>query len=183
MTIPEFVPKMFCSFLLLKQLVTSRATLWLAKKKEKLYVLKCADFWNQKKLVIELQNESAMYDFLKPLQGKYLLKLHSADYMGGIYFALIFSFLGEDLSKSEYFKKNPLFVNKMAVKGLRAIHEAGVLHGDIRLENILCVASVKNPSNRPKIIFIDFGFSKILEDKNSPKFVEEQQQLSKVLSQ
>ncbi|CAG8721880.1 16801_t:CDS:2, partial [Racocetra persica] len=103
---------------------------------EEIGVLKMVDLYKNEHLVTELLNEIKIY--LGPLMDiqeifvPNLLKygiLHEA-------FAFIFiSFAGKSFAELE--NDVTLEEKKLAISGLQMIHERGVRHGDIRLENIM----------------------------------------------
>ena len=73
--------------------------------------------------------------------------------------AIVITFLGEALTE-EKVAELPLIVRNRAIEDLCRIHQLGVVHGDIRLPNL-----VWNEEKR-KIMFIDFGRSKISDSSN-----------------
>jgi tRNA A-37 threonylcarbamoyl transferase component Bud32 len=47
-----------------------------------------------------------------------------------------------------------------AQRTLRLVHQCGVLHGDIRLDNIMLLAPTAAAPG-PRIVFVDFGLSRM----------------------
>ncbi|RUS12445.1 LOW QUALITY PROTEIN: hypothetical protein BC937DRAFT_87885, partial [Endogone sp. FLAS-F59071] len=90
--------------------------------------------------------EVAVYDALKVLQGLCIPHFKLAGYYGGIFVIRL-----------------PLEVGKLShrdrleiVDKLSLIHTYGILHNDIRLDNIL----IRRYDDRIKVYFIDFAMSK-----------------------
>jgi predicted Ser/Thr protein kinase len=114
--------------------------------------IKLADLWQKKKLHEEMITEARVYVQLGKLQGHGIPKLMGVGYTAGGLFALMTEFAGSQLE--------PWNINdemrEMIVGVLARIHDAGLLHGDIRRQNIL----VDHKHDGPRITFIDFGFSK-----------------------
>jgi tRNA A-37 threonylcarbamoyl transferase component Bud32 len=149
-----------------KPLATSRSTLWLAKHKGKWVVLKTADIFNQHELVQELKHEAEIFRVLESLQGKCIPRLCFEGYIGGVLFALGMNYVGEDLSNCQITDANEL--EQQAVAVLKQIHSLGVLHGDIRKQNIVISKRTKT------VFFVDFGLSQIVPI-NSPLWKKELQ--------
>lgn len=76
-------------------------------------------------------------------------------------FGLLTSDEGVDASQIE---PDPFFVEK-ARNVLQQIHAKGVLHGDVRKENVL-----RNTNGNP--VFIDFGLSKLIPANTREWFAE-----------
>ncbi|KAK1759827.1 hypothetical protein QBC47DRAFT_116628 [Echria macrotheca] len=55
---------------------------------------------------------------------------------------------------------------KQILSGLRALHDCGVVHGDIKTLNILVAATKAGPS-KPRIMLADFGYSVIVYEGQS----------------
>jgi serine/threonine protein kinase len=108
----------------------------------------------------EMLNEIKIYDvIIKPIQGTYIPKLLK---FGVLHEAFVFmrtSFAGEsfvsigDITEVE---------KQLAVNGLLAIHALGVLHGDIRLENIMVDRNLLE--RRSRVWWVDFAWSKITDN-------------------
>src|SRR2546423_1645548 len=90
-----------------------------------------------------MQKEVEIYKDLADIQGKYIPKLICYGYYGGgMSFVIGMTIVGTSLSKQKIKKRQ----KTRAIKGLEAIHSHGILHNDIREENILLYNShfVKN---------------------------------------
>jgi predicted Ser/Thr protein kinase len=108
--------------------------------------LKGIDLWKQSWMLDELQNEIEMYRLLSDLQGRCIPKLVLHGYWeGGMYF-IGFSPCGtvpKTLSQSQ----------KQSVMSIvDAIHDRGIIHNDIKKENILV-------DENGRVYLIDFGFA------------------------
>ncbi|RGB25224.1 kinase-like domain-containing protein, partial [Rhizophagus diaphanus] len=107
----------------------------------------------------EMQKEVEIYKDLANIQGKYIPKLVCYGYYGGGMSFVI----GMTIQKTR------------AIKGLEAIHKHGILHNDIREENILI-------NDNGVIFLIDFGMASQADTKKKRKlFEEEQLKLSQLL--
>jgi len=127
-------------------------------------VLKLADISKNPELEDELSQEALIYDRLQDLQGKSIPNLlghgrFSEQFLVG----LLTSDEGVDTSQIE---PDRSFVKK-ARTVLEQIHLKGVLHGDVRKENIL-----RNTKGDP--VFIDFGLSKLVP-ANTPEWLQQTQ--------
>ncbi|KAG0009888.1 hypothetical protein BGZ82_003787, partial [Podila clonocystis] len=119
----------------------------------------------------DLLNEVDIYRKLAFLQGIYLPRLLGSGY-STINFVIILELAGpvaklQDLSVDERWK---------IVKGLQAIHDAGVLHNDIRQGNIL---EHRCQDGRREFRFVDFAWAENTTDK--AKLDAEMDQLKKLL--
>lgn len=119
----------------------------------------------------DLLNEAAIYRNLGFLQGRYLPRLLGSGYTT-INFVIILELVGpvaklQDLGNDE---------RREIVKGLQAIHDAGVLHNDIRLGNIL---EHHCQNGRREFRFVDFSWAKKTTDR--AKLDAEMDQLKKLL--
>jgi len=70
---------------------------------------------------------------------------------------LVIDFVGTDVSQ-ERLDDN---AQRKIREALSAIHELGVVHGDIRPENIV----MQHHGQKAKFYFVDFGFSRLAVDK------------------
>lgn len=116
-------------------------------------IAKVADCWNQKNLVKELLHESSIYNLLRELQGEVIPNLKYSNYLYCI-FILATDICGTSLDKCSLNSLDLEKVKNQALDGLKRIHSYGVLHGDLRFQNILW------NSETQKVFWIDFGFSK-----------------------
>jgi len=122
------------------------------KRKPKL-IGKTADIFNEEKLTQELIHESEIYSLLRPLQGQVIPKVH---YSKIFYCVYIFATekCGKSLDKLELSSLNIDQIERQAKIGLDRIHSFMVLHGDIRLNNLVWNEKTS------QLFWIDFGFSK-----------------------
>ncbi|CAI2186013.1 5453_t:CDS:2 [Funneliformis geosporum] len=97
----------------------------------------------------EMQKEVEIYKDLDDIQGKYIPKLICYGYYeGGMSFVISMTIVGTSLSEQKIKKQQ----KTRAIKGLEAIHKHGILHNDIREENILI-------NDNGDIYLIDFGMA------------------------
>ena len=120
----------------------------------------------------EMQKEVEIYKDLANIQGKYIPKLVCYGcYGGGMSFVIGMTIVGTSLSGQKIKKRQ----KTRAIKGLEAIHKHGILHNDIREENILI-------NDNGDIYLIDFGMASREDTKKKRKlFDEEQLKLSQLL--
>ncbi|RHZ76439.1 hypothetical protein Glove_197g34 [Diversispora epigaea] len=121
----------------------------------------------------EMQKEVEIYKDLIDIQGKYIPRLVCYGYYGGgMSFVIGMTIVGTILSKHKIVG----WQKSKALKALEAIHEHGILHNDIREENIL----INNDDN---VYLIDFGMACWADLKKKRKlFSEEQFKLSRLLN-
>jgi serine/threonine protein kinase len=119
-----------------------------------------------------MQKEVETYKDLADIQGKYIPKLVCYGYYGGgMSFVIGMTIVGTSLSEQKIKKRQ----KTRAIKGLEAIHKHGILHNDIREENILI-------NDNGDIYLIDFGMASREDTKKKRKlFEEEQLKLSQLL--
>jgi len=139
-------------------------TTFVATYKNKPVALKIADIWKSSWLEPEVVCEQKVYQYLASLQGQCIPTMK-----------FLWKSEGFILFATTLVIRSPFhWTLKAAQKTLRAIHSAGVLHGDIRCENIL--RSTEGP-----VFFIDLGFSTEIEKNTaSAKFTEENKELNRV---
>ncbi|KAG0258894.1 hypothetical protein DFQ27_004402 [Actinomortierella ambigua] len=124
-------------------------------------VVKKADVWNQHFIVSELEHEVAVYEALRTLQGRYVPKLKLAGVVDGMEMVLVTELVGTDLHGGQLNASD----RDMIREALSAIHDLGVLHGDIRLENI----TRRREGHTLAFFFIDFGHSQLSRSKMALK--------------
>ncbi len=135
--------------------------------------LKSADLSKAPSYVLEeMQKEVEMYKDLADIQGKYIPKLVCYGYYGGgMSFVIGLTIVGTMLSDQKITEQQ----KSRAIKGLEAIHKHGILHNDIREENILI-------NDKGALYLIDFGMASREDTKKKRKlFEEEQLKLSQLL--
>src|SRR5204863_6153469 len=82
----------------------------------------------------EMQKEVETYKDLADIQGKYIPKLVCYGYYGGgMSFVISMTVVGTMLGEQKITK----WQKSRVIKGLEEIHKRGILHNDIREENIL----------------------------------------------
>jgi serine/threonine protein kinase len=113
-----------------------------------------------------MQKEVQIYiEDLKDIQGKYIPKLACYGYYGGGWcYAIGTTIVGMHLSNDN---KIPKQQKPRALKALDEIHKRGVLHNDIREENILL-------DNVGHVYLIDFGMARRLDPKKKRKLFDEE---------
>jgi predicted Ser/Thr protein kinase len=120
----------------------------------------------------EMQKEVEIYKDLADIQGKYIPKLVCYGYYGGgMSFVIGMTIVGTTLSDHKITERQ----RTNAIKGLDTIHKCGILHNDIREENILI-------NDNGDVYLIDFGMASRADVKKKRKlFDEEQVKLSQLL--
>jgi predicted Ser/Thr protein kinase len=112
----------------------------------------------------EMQKEVEIYKDLADIQGKYIPKLVCYGYYGGgMSFVIGMTIVGTSLSEQKIKKQQ----KTRAIKGLEAIHKHGILHNDIREENILI-------NDNGDVYLIDFGMASRADTKKKRKLFEEE---------
>jgi predicted Ser/Thr protein kinase len=125
--------------------------------------LKSADLSKTPPYVLEeMQKEVEIYKDLADIQGKYIPNLVCYGYYGGgMSFVIGMTIVGTILSEHKITKRQ----RTKALKGLEAIHKHGILHNDIREENILI-------DDNGDIYLIDFGMASREDTKKKRKLFE-----------
>ncbi|KAF9335443.1 hypothetical protein BG006_000081 [Podila minutissima] len=122
----------------------------------KVVVKKC-DIWNQGSVVEELKHEARVYQVLRTLQGRYIPELRIAGVADGMEMMLVTDFVGSDISHERLDDSDQEKIRA----ALSAIHDLGVVHGDIRPQNIL----VQHDGPNAWFYFVNLGLSRITADK------------------
>ncbi|KAG0095046.1 hypothetical protein BGZ93_006400 [Podila epicladia] len=120
-------------------------------------VVKKCDIWNQGPVVEELKHEARVYQALRTIQGRYIPELRIAGVANGMEMMLVTDFAGTDVSQERLDESD----QKKIKAALSAIHDLGVIHGDIRSQNIL----VQRDDPNGRFYFVDFGMSRITANK------------------
>jgi serine/threonine protein kinase len=117
----------------------------------------------------EIANEVKVYKALQELQGIYIPKLIFYGDKWGMYRILAMT----DAGKPIHF---PIDQGKKIkiIKALKSLHIKGVLHNDLRLENIL-------EDSVGDIRFIDFALSQLHVHVHSRKLLIEEKELERLL--
>lgn len=127
--------------------------------------LKFADIWKHPEMLDELRNEAMIYGVLSLLQGIGIPRLKLVGHCQGLYC------IGLTVHGQSPSSLNPTQKQEV-VDTIDKIHALGVLHGDIRRENILV-------DEYGKVWVIDFGFARM--NPNAEDLAEEQWQLERCL--
>ncbi|KAG0281992.1 hypothetical protein BGZ97_009190 [Linnemannia gamsii] len=114
-------------------------------------VVKKCDIRNQGPVVEELRHEARVYQVLRTLQGRYIPKLRFAGVADGMEMILVTDFVGSEVSHKRLDDSD---LEKIWA-ALSAIHDLGVVHGDIRPQNIV----VQHDGPSVRFYFVDFGLS------------------------
>ncbi|PKK61953.1 kinase-like protein [Rhizophagus irregularis] len=124
-------------------------------------------------IVEEMKKEVEIYKILADIQGKYIPKLICYGYYGGgMSFVIGMTIVGTPLCDDHKLTKQQ---KAQALKALKKIHDHGILHNDIREENILV-------DSKGNVFLIDFGMASRDDfHKNRTVFNEELRQFSRLL--
>ncbi|KAG0082964.1 hypothetical protein BGZ92_011203 [Podila epicladia] len=117
-------------------------------------VLKKCDFMNGSQAAELMKHEIQVYRHLQPLQGVFIPRLHIGGLADGLEFVLVTEYVGKTIEELKLTFED----GETIIKCLAALHGAGVLHGNIRPENI---TRLHGDNGMYEFRFIDFGFSKI----------------------
>ncbi|KAF9153954.1 hypothetical protein BG015_002260 [Linnemannia schmuckeri] len=121
-------------------------------------VVKKCDLWNERPIAQELKHEARIYQVLRTLQGRYIPTLRIAAVADGMEVVLVTDFVGCDISRVRLDNADQGKIRA----ALSAIHDLGVVHGDLRPQNIL----VQRDGSTSSFYFVDFGLSRITTDKS-----------------
>lgn len=125
--------------------------------------LKSIDLWKHSCMLDELHNEIEIYRLLSDLQGRCIPKLVLHGYWEGGMYCIGFSPCGtvpKTLSESQ---------KQSVMSSVDAIHDRGIIHNDIKKENILV-------DENGRVYLIDFGFA-TLNSCEDARQVEKNQML------
>jgi serine/threonine protein kinase len=122
-----------------------------------------------------MQQEVNIYKILFDIQGIYIPNLLCYGFYGGMYYAIGMTLLGSALNKCKHITERQRVMGLLA---LNAIHDRGVLHNDIREENILL------DDTNDAVYLIDFGMARYHCDvkKSWRLFDEEKRKLESLLN-
>ncbi|KAI9339085.1 hypothetical protein BDR26DRAFT_862600 [Obelidium mucronatum] len=123
-----------------------RSKVYLEQFDSKPVALKVADVAKNAEMLVELQNEVAIYEDLAELQGYGIPKFLCHGFIEEVLYCVGVSVCGNVVETLDSYQKQALVLT------LEKIHQAGILHNDIKMENILV-----DESGNPFII--DFGFA------------------------
>ncbi|CAG8629662.1 11440_t:CDS:2 [Paraglomus brasilianum] len=155
-----------CNYLSLKDIHIIRAlgygesgSTFLVTYCGELLALKVCDLSKHPQLHYQLEHEVFVYKFLQDLQGKSIPKLACWGRLDGSFiFALGMSMCGRPVEP----QKLTNLQKKKALDVLKSVHQYGIIHGDLREDNILV-------NDNGKVMLIDFGravFTRSNEEHN-----------------
>ncbi|KAG0375054.1 hypothetical protein BGX24_009603 [Mortierella sp. AD032] len=121
-------------------------------------VVKKCDLWNERAVVQELRHEARIYQVLRTLQGRCIPTLRIAAVADGFEMVLVTDLVGCDVSRVRLDDSDQEKIRRV----LSAIHDLGVVHGDLRPQNIV----VQRDGSTSSFYFVDFGLSRITTDKS-----------------
>jgi serine/threonine protein kinase len=132
-------------------------TVWKSKLHGRTGALKIVDLYGSDELLGEIVNEINIYvGPLVDIQGKYVPKLLRFGVLHEAFVFIFTSLAGRSFAELEHVTSKE---KELALEGLQAIHTRGVMHGDVRLENIMLS---RNPlTGESYVQWIDFAWSKI----------------------
>jgi hypothetical protein len=145
-------------------------------------ITKSADIVKRPELEKELNQEAAVYERLSSIQGKYIPEFLGVgeDNVHGFWYNLSTSYEGVDAEELPFLTEYEIAA---ALEALANIHKLGVLHGDLRVANVV----VNREVSPPKVKIIDFGCAEIVGNSNDGKISErmlyEQKHLENILSE
>ncbi|CAG8717829.1 25212_t:CDS:2 [Dentiscutata erythropus] len=129
-----------------------------AKFYEEIGAFKMVDLYKNEYLVTELLNEIKIYlGPLMDIQEIFIPKLIKFGVLNEAFVFLFVSLAGKSFTELE--NEVTLKEKKLAILGLQMIHERGVKHGDIRLENIMI--NRDELTGKTSVWWIDFAWSKM----------------------
>ncbi|CAG8532667.1 8235_t:CDS:2 [Diversispora eburnea] len=146
----------------------------LAEFRGTLIALKSIDLYKQSNLLGEMKNEVEIYKILIDIQGKYIPRLVCYGYYSGFSYVIGTTLAGSSLEGKHITTQQ----KDMAIDGLNAIHEHGILHKSIHEGNVLLNEDTGD------IFIIDFGKSGQVDlNKKNEKFENELKELTYMLDE
>jgi predicted Ser/Thr protein kinase len=144
----------------------------LCKFRSEMIALKSIDLYKRANFLNKMLKEVEIYKDLADIQGKYIPKLVCYGYYGGgLSFIMGMTIVGTTLNHHKITKQQ----RSIALDALKAVHDHGILHNDIREENILV-------NDKGDMYLIDFGMASRADLKNKRKlFNQETLELSSLL--
>ncbi|KAG0277820.1 hypothetical protein BGZ97_009831, partial [Linnemannia gamsii] len=119
-------------------------------------VVKKCDIWNERPVMEELRHEAMIYQVLRSLQGLCIPRLRIAGIADGMEMLLVTDFVGNSICQESLEGSDQEKIRA----ALSAIHDLGVVHGDILPQNIV----VQRDGSNTRFYFVDFGSSWIATD-------------------
>ena len=114
-------------------------------------VVKKCDIWNERPVMEELRHEAMVYQVLRSLQGLCIPRLRIAGIADGMEMLLVTDFVGTNICQERLEDSDQEKIRAT----LSAIHDLGVVHGDILPQNIV----VQRDGSNTRFYFVDFGSS------------------------
>ncbi|RIA83794.1 kinase-like domain-containing protein [Glomus cerebriforme] len=141
---------------------------------ENTIALKCTDLSKTPYILEEMRKEVKIYKILFDIQGKYIPNLLCYGYYCGMYYAIGMTLVGTPLNNYNHITENQRNKCLLAIK---EIHNRGILHNDIRNENILL-------NKDGDVYLIDFGMASYYQDAkgNEKLFKDEECKLINLLN-
>ncbi|CAG8512100.1 3927_t:CDS:2, partial [Acaulospora colombiana] len=142
------------------------------KFRGEMIALKSIDLYKRANFLNKMVKEVEIYKDLADIQGKYIPKLMCYGYYGGgLSFIMGMTIVGTTLNHHKITKQQKL----IALGALKAVHGHGILHNDIREENILV-------NDKGAMYLIDFGMANRADLKKKRNlFNQETLELSSLL--
>ncbi|CAG8624907.1 6546_t:CDS:2 [Acaulospora morrowiae] len=139
--------------------------IFMTKLHEQVGALKMVDLYKKEYLLQEILNELKMYlGPLKEIQGICIPKLLKYGVLHEAFAFILTSFAGESFANKRNITEKE---KQLAIDGLREIHDKGVKHGDIRLENIIMERN--ELTGHSCVQWIDFAWSKVVNNVGNLK--------------
>ncbi|GJJ69422.1 hypothetical protein EMPS_01768 [Entomortierella parvispora] len=120
-------------------------------------MVKRADVWNEPTGVQELETEEKAYHLLKRLQGRYIPRMQMTGTLNGMEMILVTEYMGNRLENDRLDASDRDKIRK----ALSAIHDKGILHGDIQPIRIV----VNRDGEDSRFFFIDLGLSEFTRNR------------------
>jgi len=139
-------------------------------KGEDVVVKKC-DLWKQPEVANEILHEAYVYSSLEEIQGRYISTMMLEGVSDGIEMLLVTNYAGANIANRILSTADCDKIKEAIV----AIHNLGVVHGDVRSHNIVA----HEIDNTVRFLVLDFGRSKWSRDES--EFEREMEQLESVL--
>ncbi|KAG0237786.1 hypothetical protein BGX31_003485 [Mortierella sp. GBA43] len=148
-----------------------RAATFRARWQAQDVIVKKCDIWKTPQVMKELQHEADIYDVLRDIQGDLIPRMLVAGISNGLEMLLVTEYSGEPIKGTSLGSADRDSIKSI----LSVIHSFGVLHGDIRPENIVA----KKGQWGTSFMVIDFGLAETTHDQG--KFQKEMEELTNML--
>jgi tRNA A-37 threonylcarbamoyl transferase component Bud32 len=137
---------------------------------EDVIVKKC-DIWKQPEVADEILHEAYVYSSLKEIQGRFIPTMMLEGVSDGIEMVLVTNYAGANIAHRILTTADCDKIREAIV----AVHNLGVVHGDIRPQNIVA----QEIEGNVRFTVIDFGLSRWTQDES--EFEQEMKRLEGVL--